>query len=485
MPLQTKGVVNLKETTIKDKLSPENVVHLHGLHRENAPYLVMWVLYYTWVVAFATWWKVSPVANSAFDTQIRSSIHIVNLLSSAAFAFIIQREWYVKALRIGSVLIVMSMISFYALPSVSLKMFAAVSGAVIMGCVNICILLSFVFTLNNTEKLYAVVSSNVLIQLVSLMNEHIPSGLVKSIISFALLIFSLSAVLFFRRELSLVENPDVTSYKLVMSPRVYLSLFFNCVIVILCKGVGKGILNIATVSAGSSIPTGYYIGGLAGCLVYVLVYAFIKKAYIWLGNLTFSGIAIGLLCDTFIPQAPGSAIPFAVFLGFGSAIGMINMYYIIGVIGKKYDSLHYIRMSILFIGICGGTVGIIMGNMISRIGTIEISNSASVFSVVVMLAFMFVSPVMERAEYVNDWGLDSGNTEVGGSRLSLFKTYGLSKREAEVCELLLQGYTLRQISAILPIAYSTVNTYCTSAYRKLGINSRTELLLKFKDLIIK
>ena len=49
--------------------------------------------------------------------------------------------------------------------------------------------------------------------------------------------------------------------------------------------------------------------------------------------------------------------------------------------------------------------------------------------------------------------------------------------------LLLQGYTLRQISAILPIDYSTVNTYFTAAYRKLEINSRTELLLKFKDLI--
>jgi len=90
---------------------------------------------------------------------------------------------------------------------------------------------------------------------------------------------------------------------------------------------------------------------------------------------------------------------------------------------------------------------------------------------------------MERSDYSNDWGWDSNNTEVGGRRLSSFKPYRLSKREAEVCDLLLQGYTLRQISAILSIAYSTVNTYCTSAYRKLGINSRTELLLKFKELI--
>jgi DNA-binding CsgD family transcriptional regulator/uncharacterized protein YhhL (DUF1145 family) len=215
------------------------------------------------------------------------------------------------------------------------------------------------------------------------------------------------------------------------------------------------------------------------------VYAFAKKAYIWLGNITFSSVAIGILCNAFIPQAPGLAIPFAVLLGLGSTIGIINMYYIIGVIGKKYDSMRYLRLSILFIGVFGGVSGIAVGNMISRVGTFEISISASILSAVVMIAFMFVSPIMERADYVYDWGFDSNHMEVGGGRLALLRPYGLSKREAEVCDLLLQGYTLRQISAILSIAYSTVNTYCTSAYRKLDINSRAELLHKFKDHITK
>jgi DNA-binding CsgD family transcriptional regulator/uncharacterized protein YhhL (DUF1145 family) len=375
------------------------------------------------------------------------------------------------------------MISSYALPSATLKTIAAVTGSVAIGCVNICILIPFVFTLNNTEKLYAVVTSNILIQLVSLIKEHSPAGAVETIMSFALLIFSLIAVLFFRNETDRAGDNDESVERPIMSPRVYLSLLFNCAIMILCKGAGKGILNIAVISAGPSVLTGYYIGGLAGCGVYVLVYAFTKKAYIWLGNLTFSSVTIGLLCNAFIPQAPRLAVPFAVLLGIGSTIGMINMYYIIGVIGKKYDSMRYIRLSILFIGTCGGISGIAVGNTISHIGTFDISILASVISAVVMISFMFVSPIMERADYINDWGWDSNNTEVGGRQLSLFKPYGLSKREAEVCNLLLQGYTLRQISAVLPIAYSTVNTYCTSAYRKLGINSRTELLLKFKDLI--
>lgn len=475
------GGTNLTETKIKYILHPENVVHPNGFRRKNTPYLVVWILYYAWVVAFATWWTASPGLDSAFDTNIRSVMHAVNLLSSAVFIFIIRKKWFVSAARAGAVLIVMSMIAFYMLPSASIKMLAAVAGSVAIGCVNICILLPFVFSLNNTEKLYAVVSGNILIQLVSLINEHSALGAAEPILSFALLLCSLSAVLFFKKETE--RAPGEPAEKPVMHRRVYLSLLFNCAIAILCKGAGKGILNIATASLGSSVLTGYFMGGLAGCLIYLLVYAFTKKAYIWLGNITFSSIAIGLLCNAFTPQAPKLVVPFSVLLGIGSTIGMINMYYIIGVIGKKYDSMRYLRLSILFIGVFGGMSGIAVGNMISRVGTFGISVSASILSAVVMIAFMFVSPIMERADYVNDWGFDSNHTEVGGGRLALFKPYALSKREAEVCDLLLQGYTLRQISAILPIAYSTVNTYCTSAYRKLGINSRTELLLKFKDYI--
>lgn len=477
------GFANLTETKIKDILHQDSVVHLHGLRRENMPYLVIWIFYYAWVVTFTTWWTASPIGDSAFDTHIRGLMHTVDLISSAIFVFIIRKEWFMKASRIGALLIILSTFSYYVLSSGTIKILAAITGSVAIGCVNICILIPFVFTLNNTEKLYAAVISNVLIQLLSLLKEHSLPGFAEPILSVILLILALSAVLFLNNETGQDEDGEKNADTPRMSPRVYLSLFFNCAIVILCKGAGKGILNIAATSIGPSVLTGYYLGGLGGCLLYVLVYAFTKKSYIWLGNLTFSSVAVGLLCNAFIPQTPRLAVPFAVMLGMGSTIGMINMYYIIGVIGKKYDSMRYIRLSILFIGAFGGMPGIAVGNTISQIGTFDISILASVISAVVMIAFMFVSPIMERIDYVNDWGWDSNNTEVGGSRFSIFKPYGLSKREAEVCDLLLQGYTLRQIAAILPIAYSTVNTYCTSAYRKLGINSRTELLLKFRDFI--
>jgi len=60
-----------------------------------------------------------------------------------------------------------------------------------------------------------------------------------------------------------------------------------------------------------------------------------------------------------------------------------------------------------------------------------------------------------------------------------FEHLGLSPREKEVCARLLIGRTLRQISGDLSIAESTVHGYCGSLYKKLGINSRTELFVRF------
>ena len=57
----------------------------------------------------------------------------------------------------------------------------------------------------------------------------------------------------------------------------------------------------------------------------------------------------------------------------------------------------------------------------------------------------------------------------------------LTPAEMEVCTLLLEGYTLRQIAAMLSKAYATINTYCTSIYRKLNVNSRVELLLLLQE----
>lgn len=60
---------------------------------------------------------------------------------------------------------------------------------------------------------------------------------------------------------------------------------------------------------------------------------------------------------------------------------------------------------------------------------------------------------------------------------------GLTARERELFELLLQGFTLRYCAEQMGIRYSTANTHQNAVYRKLGVQSRAMLILLYKDLV--
>lgn len=58
---------------------------------------------------------------------------------------------------------------------------------------------------------------------------------------------------------------------------------------------------------------------------------------------------------------------------------------------------------------------------------------------------------------------------------------GLTQREQDVFRLLLEGYTLRETADRLGVKYSTANSHMTAIYKKLGINSRAELIIQYRD----
>jgi len=464
-------------------LRTDNVLNLQGLQKQNWPYLLIWVIYYAWVIVFATWWTASPLTENVFGTEIRSLLHSVNLLASAVFIFIMKKEWYVKTARIGAILIIAGIGLFMVATDPYMQLFAALVIGIALGCVNTSILMPFVFTLNNTEKLYAVVGSNIFINLLLILFEGSSAGnshsLRSMLLSAVILLIALSATWFFQSS-SIVGNEKV-DLKQALPLKIYWTLFFSCAFAVICKGAGKGILNLTVANSDAQVLLWYYLGGLAGCFIYLCSFALTVNSIHLAWNIAFGSLAMGLLCNAFIPQIPWFAVVFAVLLGISNTVGMINVYYILGYVGNKYNSMSYLRWSILLIGICGGVSGVVVGNLINRINTFEISIAASVISAGIVIFFLIMSPLLAQTFNGNAAVKIPEKNTADNQILQIFAQYQLSKREAEVCKLLLQGYTLRQISVLLSIGYSTVNTYCTSLYRKLSINSRPELLILFKD----
>lgn len=56
---------------------------------------------------------------------------------------------------------------------------------------------------------------------------------------------------------------------------------------------------------------------------------------------------------------------------------------------------------------------------------------------------------------------------------------GLTPREHDVFELLIKGKKMREVADELGIKYSTVNTHQKSIYKKLGVTSRAECILRY------
>ncbi|NLT12704.1 MAG: hypothetical protein GXY05_00015 [Clostridiales bacterium] len=57
----------------------------------------------------------------------------------------------------------------------------------------------------------------------------------------------------------------------------------------------------------------------------------------------------------------------------------------------------------------------------------------------------------------------------------------LTPRERDLFLLLLEGYTLKESAKQLSVKYSTANTHMTGIYKKLNVNSRAELIIRYRD----
>lgn len=62
------------------------------------------------------------------------------------------------------------------------------------------------------------------------------------------------------------------------------------------------------------------------------------------------------------------------------------------------------------------------------------------------------------------------------------QTSMLTPREYDLFLLLLEGFTLKECATRLSIKYSTANTHMTGIYKKLGVKSRAELIIHYRNV---
>jgi DNA-binding CsgD family transcriptional regulator len=460
-------------------MNPHNIAHVSNIRRENVPLIATWIIYYAWVIVFTTWWSASALDGKLFNTDIRILLHALNLVAAAVSVLLITKANASSVTRAASVLLAVSC-SLFFLSSGSLHAGMLVLFGAAMGTLNSSILIPFVFRLNNSEKFYAVIGANLLISVLLFLREvrifDITAGSTGALIMLA------AGLLPVFRSGSRIpeETPGVPR---TASVRVFtLTILLNCLYVLFCKSLGKVFLMLADSRTPLNLSMEYYLGALLGCALYYLIYAAAAAAGHLSWNITFGSFVIALLLYASAPENMAVLMLSAALLGVSSVMGMISMYYILGVIGKKYDSIRYVRFSVIIIGLAGGLAAVLLGRLAAASGE-RFSTLIAFISAAAAVILLVLSPRLSRTYFISNWSDDSQKPEIDNDRNYMFAKYGLSRRETELCRLFLEGYTMRQIAGMLGLSYATVNTYQTSLYRKLNINSRTELILLFREYL--
>lgn len=86
------------------------------------------------------------------------------------------------------------------------------------------------------------------------------------------------------------------------------------------------------------------------------------------------------------------------------------------------------------------------------------------------------TPADTYIEMVNDQQQElAANTPGKGSP----ELESLTPRERDVFDLLIKGTKLKDIAVELGVKFSTINTHQKKVYKKLGVNSRAECILRY------
>jgi DNA-binding CsgD family transcriptional regulator len=231
----------------------------------------------------------------------------------------------------------------------------------------------------------------------------------------------------------------------------------------------------------------YGVGGLAAVAVaFVVMLIFNYSAlHLWSLCLICSVLGIGAL-----HYAPTLAVNAGSLLyGLGEGLGFMIIFYLQGGALKRSGSFRLFQLCCLF---TAANYVITSGVFLALDGYLPAAHLYLAFPVVLALAmicFLF-APVLQDRLFRADWtdGYHMADMPLYAQALAQAERLvkeripeGLTPRETEVFTLLLTDAAPQQIASILKIRMGTLNFHSNNLYRKLNIQSRTELFANFAD----
>lgn len=261
----------------------------------------------------------------------------------------------------------------------------------------------------------------------------------------------------------------------------------------LFNGIAVTVLQYQSVVESNSYPFFYAGQFLAAITAYLLLIKWRLKImdviYIYLFAilsgfvLTVGAKSVGL--DAFELGA--------VFLGYAE-MGTIFEWLMAASICNKYKQTWVLRAFLVAFAVGSGAVTVAGSFLVKQTAT-PFYVSVAAASLLLISGFLVFLPIINRvqSELTVDTAQDKKPTLVSDrvqpglpeviSTAVKTPVNLLTRREQEIAQLLLAGYSSPRIAAMLEIKLNTVKAHNKNIYGKLGINSRPELFIKYADRI--
>lgn len=345
------------------------------------------------------------------------------------------------------------------------------------------IILIFLFSFNMSERLITALLLITLMFSYSFM-KYIP---VPSIVLYYFLpIFLLTASYI---TLLTLPKDDVTIFETknkIIPKYSIVTLIILLLVIFITKGFGNAveiqIHNRELDFSKSFYSITYYIGFLLSVSVVVLVFLFSKKSLLLLTTLYFIACFGSYQLCTF-NLLFGESIRFwrqaaDVAFGFSSSLGYVLAIMMMGKILEDKANRHVISYLIVCV-----LSFIAAGSLITRAFQHADLRIICVVLLIITALLMVIFITFFLLGYFDT--RNTKNTPVGEIIRNQPKyriinpDEVLTLKEKSVFELLLEGLTLRQIAGELGMKYDSINFHYKNIYRKLEVNSKVELLLRY------
>ena len=438
--------------------------------------VLYWTLFYTYTFLIATNWFIyeAPFVAESFSRALLYS-HIALLGSIIVGFFFLRKKNLDLPKRILNIVVVLLLLFGAIFAEVRTHLAYILVVALLLGQLADCSLLTYIYEMNNAERLFGIVGCHLLVAVVAVVNCFFT----RETAAFHWIMFGLALA---ASVCCFVEKKSDEPVATVNEP-FHKKLYFPLILAgfgaffTVCSGMSV----IAKVSA--TLPDArffYYGGAVLGAVSYYLIYRFAAKP----ATLSLSaGFASSSLCIALFLAADGNAFycASAVFGGAAFNFCMMNLYYILCTIIKKYSNSNMLKVapiSMNFVGILTVVAYWYMCRDLSAASldvvlTVCLAGNLAILCTNVLWE-KGLSLTARQEEYVR---LDTTVTKA-----QVYEIVGLTEKEKEVANYLIEGLSLKEIAAKLFVSENTVKTHRSNVYRKMEVSSRDELVKKVSQM---